>query len=110
MKQGNNSIMGIKIAGGLADIEKVAFKFVQGDNRVIFNYPSEKAAVDAEDDSVINLYWDYADTYNFTAGQPIKLDMIIKRYGYDSTPETAVKELIMAPTLFSKSEVKAFYD
>lgn len=110
MKQGNNFVMGIRIREGLDDVEKILFKFKQANKTLTIAYPGEKAALDSIEPDVINLFWSYADTYLFEAGKPMQLDMIIKRVGFDSTPETAIKELVMSPTLFTQAEVKAFYD
>lgn len=110
MKQGTNSVMGVRIVGDLTDLEKALFKFTQGSNHITFEYPSEKAMLDSVEPNVINLYWSNSDTFMFEAGKPMYMDTLIKYYGMDSTPETPIKEIVMSPTLFRQMEVKQFYD
>lgn len=109
MKRGTNQVMGIRIKDGLADVDKILFKFSQGNKSILFKYPGEKAAADREDPDVVNLLWTYKDTFTFEAGKTIYLDTLIRMKNTNTTPEVPIKEMVMAPTLFREAEVGDFY-
>ena len=110
MKRGTNQVMGIRIKDGLADVDKILFKFSQGNKSILFKYPSEKAAADSKEADVVNLLWTYKDTYIFEAGKTIYLDTLIRMKDTNTTPEVPIKELVMSDTLFREVEVGDFID
>ena len=103
MKQGNNSLLPIKVSGIDPElVESIEFKFVQGETVRKVAYPSNEAE---RTGNTIQIVWTPEQTYAFDAKQEIMLDARIKLNGSDYMPDVHVSRLHMLGTLFTRQEV-----
>lgn len=101
MKRGTKTILPVKIAIDLDEVEKVEFVFVQGATRLLFEYPSDKAIRDGKN---IDLIWDCDETMMFREGD-VQMDTHIHLVGIDTNPETTPTKFKMSGTLFKEGEL-----
>lgn len=103
MKQGNNSLLPIKVSGIDPElVESIRLKFQQGEVVRLAEYPSGEVT---RDGSTLYVTWTPEQTWAFDPKSEIQLDARVKLNGSDYMPDVQIGRIYMLPTLFTRAEV-----
>lgn len=105
MKQGINYLMRVKVDFDLDTVDKILFKASQKGASKIWTYPSDDAKRVESEENVIELRWNWTDTYAFTPSAKVQLDSKIFVTGSDYNPPTKIAEFVMDATNFTEEEL-----
>lgn len=105
MKQGTKFALTVDVGINLDDVEKIIFKFSQGNENIKFNYPADETTSRVENTNSITLVWSIENTYKFNTKIPVEMDTFISMIGSDLNPDTEIKKFILDRTLFTKEEL-----
>lgn len=107
MKRLTNAILPVMIEGVNLDIVSgIKFKFQQGGQSLIFDYPSDRAT--RLDTYTVGLRWSVDETGMFSAQQDVSFDTYVSVIGSDMQVETAPSRFRLTPTLFTREEVVVY--
>lgn len=103
MKQGNNSLLPIKVSGIDPElVESIRLKFQQGEVVRLVDYPSNEVT---RAGSTLYVTWTPEQTFAFDPNAEIQLDARVKLNGSDYMPDVQIGRIYMMPTLFTRQEV-----
>lgn len=105
IKQGINLLMAIEVDTDLNEVDKIYFTFEQGTTSKTWVYPSDRAVRDG-DTNIVNLKWDWTETYDFSTESYISMDSYIFVKGSDINPPTEKQSFMMATTLFTREQIE----
>lgn len=100
MKRGTHVYLPIEFDIDLNQVDRIEFRFQQGDTVKDFVYPSETAMIH-EGANIIDTVWTRADTYAFHSGV-VTLDT--RLWIDDFNPPTEKASVMWCDTLFVESE------